>query len=171
MVTAILYTTNSGYTKAYAELMSKLTGLPAYNTANSIPPAVRGKDVIYLGWLMAGGVQGFKKVRERYAIKALCPVGMAPKEQDQVAGIRKKYGLGILPIFYLQGGFSMEKLTGIYRFMMKMMCKKILADLPKTEERTEDQQAMYEMCVNGRSFVSEENLSEVLTWFQEQKEA
>lgn len=165
MVSAILYTTNSGYTKQYAQLLSELTGLPAYNLANSIPPAMGGAEIIYMGWLMAGGVQGYKKASDKYRIKALCTVGMAPKSQDQTEGIRKKYGIASIPVFYLQGGFDIKKLHGIYKFMMKAMSKKILGDMSKIAEKTPEQQEMVAMCTDGKNCVSKENLQEVLDWF------
>ena len=166
MITAILYASNTGYTKQYAEMLAKATGLPAYNIDNSIPPATRGQDVIFMSWLMAGGVQGYKKICKRYNIKALCAVGMAPAKQDQTADIRKKYALADLPVFYMQGGFDMKKLTGIYKIMMKVMCKKILGDLAKVEERTPEQEALYKMATEGMSCVSEKNLQPVLDWYE-----
>lgn len=169
MITAIVYTSNTGYTKQYAEMLSKATGLPAYNLANSIPPAARGADVIFMGWLMAGGVQGYKKANKLFHVCALCAVGMSPAEPDQTAGIKKRYGVTDAPVFYLQGGFDINKLTGIYKFMMKVMCKKILGDLAKTTERTPEQEAVYQMATVGLNCVSEEYLKPVIEWCETAK--
>ena len=165
MVTAILYTSNSGYTKQYAELLAQKTGLPAYSVKGAIPPSLAGADVIYMGWLMAGNVQGYRKVCAKYSVKALCAVGMAPKEQDQTAEIKKRLNLADTPLFYLQGGFDMTRLHGIYRFMMGVMVKKIKGDVEKLAQRTPDQEAMYQMATVGLNCVSEENLSDVLAWY------
>ncbi len=164
MIKAILYASNTGYTKQYAEMLAGATGLPAYNIKNSIPPATRGQDVIYMGWLMAGGVTGFKKIRKQYNVKALCAVGMSPAEPDQTAGIKKSYSIQDTPVFYLQGGFDMKKLTGIYKLMMQVMCKKILSDLGKVAERTPEQEAVYKMATEGANYVSEANLQPVIDW-------
>lgn len=169
MFTAIIYASNTGYTKQYADMLSKATGLPAYNLANSIPPATRGTDVIFMGWLMAGGVQGYKKANKLFRVRAICAVGMSPAEPDQTAGIRARYHCDDLPIFYLQGGFDINKLTGIYKFMMKVMCKKILGDLPKEGERTPEQEALYRMATVGSSCVSEANLTPVIEWYEKAK--
>lgn len=166
MITAILYASNTGFTKQYAEMMAKATGLPAYNIKNSIPPAVKGKEVIYMGWLMAGGVQGYKKAKKAYDVRALCAVGMASVDQDQTAGIKKSYGITDMPVFYMQGGFDMKKLRGIYKLMMQVMVKKIMSDLPAPEMRTEEQKKMYEMATVGLNCVSEENLAPVLEWYK-----
>lgn len=166
MITAILYASNTGYTKQYAEMLAGATGLPAYNVKNSIPPATKGQDVIFMGWLMAGGVQGFQKIRAKYNVKALCAVGMSPAEPDQTAEIKKRYGLVDTPVFYMQGGFDIKKLTGIYKLMMQVMCKKILGDLAKVAERTPEQEAVYKMATEGASYVSEANLRPVQDWYE-----
>ena len=165
MIAAILYTSNSGFTREYAELLSEKTGLPAYNIQNSIPPAVRGQNVVYMGWLMAGNVQGFPKVRSQYNVRALCAVGMATREQDQLTEIKKRYGLTDTPAFYLQGGFDIHRLHGLYKLMMNVMAKKIRGDMEKLPERTPDQEALYQMATVGGSCVSEDNLAGVLGWY------
>ncbi len=54
---AIVYTSNTGSTKRYAELLSQMTGLPAFALATRrISSANAG--IIYLGWIMASGVKG-----------------------------------------------------------------------------------------------------------------
>ena len=169
MISAILYASNTGYTKQYAELLAQATGLPAYNIKNSIPPATAGQDVIFLGWLMAGNVQGYKKICKKYRVRALCAVGMSPMVPDQTAEIKKKFALTDTPVFYLQGGFDINKLTGIYKFMMRVMCKKIIADMAKLPERTPEQEAVYKMATEGANYVSEENLSPVIDWVKAAK--
>lgn len=171
MISAILYATNTGFTKQYAEMLAQETGLPAYNIRNSIPPSLNGQAVIFMGWLMAGGVQGFQKVRSKYDVKALCAVGMSPRDPDQTGGIKEKYGLTEVPVFYLMGGFQMDKLHGVYKLMMGLMAKKIKADMEKLESRTPEQEQLYKMATVGLNCVSRENLaaSGVLKWFETQR--
>ena len=51
---AIIYTTNTGSTARYAELLPCATGLPAYSLAEAKSAVSTGAEVIYLGWIMAG---------------------------------------------------------------------------------------------------------------------
>lgn len=166
MISAILYASNTGYTKQYAELFSQSTGLPAYNIKNSIPPAAAGADVIFFGWLMAGNVQGYKKICKKYRVRALCAVGMSPVLPDQTEGIRKLYGLSDTPVFYMQGGFDINRLTGVYKLMMRLMCKKILGNMAKLDSRTPEQEAVYQMATVGANYVSAENLKPALDWYE-----
>ena len=165
MITAIIYTSNSGYTKQYAEMLSQKTGVPAYNTANSIPPQTRGKPVLYMGWIMAGNIQGYAKAAKLYDIRAVCQVGMAPPSQDQIQEAKKKLGIDV-PIFYLQGGFDMNRLHGVYKLMMRLMSKKIIGDMEKLPERTQEQEELYKMATVGLSCVKDENLAPVTAWLE-----
>ena len=50
----VVYTSNTGYTRQYAMLLSKKTGLPACSLDEAMKHLAPGSSVIYLGWLMAG---------------------------------------------------------------------------------------------------------------------
>ena len=73
---AIVYTSNTGYTRQYATLLGEKTGLPVYSLEEAASRLPCGNCVIYLGWLMAGKVQGYAKAAKRYQIAAVCGVGM-----------------------------------------------------------------------------------------------
>ena len=74
-ISAIVYTTNTGYTKKYAELLSKHTGLPLYSLKDATKLS-KGEPIIYLGWLMAGVIKGYKRASKSFTVSAVCGVGM-----------------------------------------------------------------------------------------------
>ena len=96
---AIVYTSNTGYTRQYAKLLGDKTGLPVYSLDEAgakLPPTT---SILYLGWLMAGKVQGYAKAAKRYQIEALCGVGMGATG-SQIQELRKANGLpAALPVF------------------------------------------------------------------------
>ena len=55
---AIVYTSNTGYTRQYALLLGAQTGLPVYALDEARKCLAPGCAILYLGWLMAGKVQG-----------------------------------------------------------------------------------------------------------------
>ena len=61
MIEAIVYTSNTGYTEEYARMLSKSTGLRALLLKDAVKALKRGTPVIYMGWLMAGIINGYKK--------------------------------------------------------------------------------------------------------------
>ncbi len=67
----LVYTSATGFTARYAQLLSRKTGLPclALERAKELPGDT---PVLYLGWLCAGGIKGLKKARKRLAVRAVC---------------------------------------------------------------------------------------------------
>ena len=164
---AIVYTSNTGYTAQYAKMLGKKTGLPVYSLEEAGEKLQAGNCVIYLGWLMAGKVQGYAKAAKRYRIAAVCGVGMGATG-SQLADVRKANSLGDeLPLFTLQGGFDMSKLKGVYKLMMLVMAKTVGKSLADKQDRTAEEDQMLHLLTQGGSCVSEENLQPVLDWFLE----
>ena len=69
-----------------------------------------------------------------------------------------------IPLFTLQGGFELNKLHGIYKFMMNTMKRTVGKKLAAKQDKTADEQDMLDLLLHGGSRVSEENLRPVLEW-------
>ena len=63
----------------------------------------------------------------------------------------------------------MNKLHGIYKFMMSFMIKVIGKDLENRKSLTADEEAMLDMVKNGGNYVSERNLTDLLAWLETAK--
>ena len=164
---SIVYTSNTGYTAEYARLLGEKTGLPVYSLAEAEQKLAAGNRVIYLGWLMAGKVQGYKKAAKRYKVQAVCGVGMGGTG-SQLQEVRKANAiLEKTPLFTLQGGFDIQKLSGVYKLMMTIMVKTAGKGLAEKQNRTPDEDVMLEMLTQGGSRVSADNLAEVLAWVEQ----
>jgi hypothetical protein len=161
---AIVYESNSGYTRKYAELLANKAGLPAYEKREAGKHLKKGDEIIYMGWMLAGAVKGYKSAGKRYSVKALCGVGMGRLTPKVVQEITEKYHISDIKLFYLQGGFDMNKLHGIYKFMMKTMSKSVGESIEKKETKTEEELEMLDMMQNSRDCVKEENLKPILEW-------
>ena len=100
---AIVYTSNTGSTKRYAELLSQMTGLPAFALGDAKDKLSANAGIIYLGWIMASGVKGYSAAAKRYKIHAVCGVGMGqtgtqlkklPREKPYSREYRALYASG-----------------------------------------------------------------------------
>lgn len=164
---SIVYTSNTGYTAEYARLLGEKTGLPVYSLAEAEQKLAAGNRVIYLGWLMAGKVQGYKKAAKRYKVQAVCGVGMGGTG-SQLQEVRKANAIPEkTPLFTLQGGFDIQKLSGVYKLMMTIVVKTAGKGLAEKQNRTPDEDVMLEMLTQGGSRVSADNLAEVLAWVEQ----
>ena len=163
---SIVFTSNTGYTREYAVLLGERTGLPVYSLEEAGKRLAPGNTIVYLGWLMAGKVQGYAKASSRYHIAAVCGVGMGANG-SQLEDVRKANGLAEeLPLFTLQGGFDITRLRGVYKLMMMVMAKTLGKKLAEKTDRTPDKDDMLALLTRGGSRVCVDNLTEVVDWYR-----
>lgn len=168
MIKAIVYKSQTGHTKQYAEILGGKTNLPVYELNTAAKELSRATEIIYLGWLMAGTVKGYKKAVKLFAVKAVCGIGMSGGD-SQLADMRKANHISdSMPVFYLQGGFELDKLHGIYKLMMKTMKSTVGNGLADKENRTPEEDAMLDLLLHGGNLVSADNLTQLLAWYGEQ---
>ena len=162
---AILYTSNTGHTCQYAHLLGDRLGLSVYSLPDANKQLPKGSPVIYLGWLHASHVKGYAKAARRFDLRAVCAVGLCDTGTltDQV---RKATSIpeGI-PLFTLQGGIDRSRQKGMDKLMISMLTK----GLASQKQRSAQDERMLELLSRDESYVSLENLSEVLRWCREEQ--
>ena len=105
-------------------------------------------------------IDGLKEAAKRYDLRGVCAVGMAVCKKEDQARQAADNNVGGLPFFYLRGGYAPEKLSGVYRLMMKPMARMV----EKAPAETEEQRALRDAFAHGGDWVSQEALSPVLDW-------
>lgn len=161
---AIVYTSHTGFTARYAGMLARASGIPSYDLASGEQPPA-GTSILFLGWLCAGRIRGLAKARRRWSVQAVCAVGMAEYKPENTAKLIQDNNLGEHPFFYLRGGYAPERLRGIYRLMMAPMTRSVL----RAPAETQEQRALQEAFRSGGSWMSEEQLSSVLDWLDQQR--
>lgn len=165
-IQAIIYTSNTGYTAECAQLLGKKLGLRVFSLEEAQKELAKNSEIIYLGWLMAGVVKGYKKACGKFIVRAVCGVGMGAPG-SQIDEIRKMNALpDAVPAFCLRGGFDMKKLSGVYKFMMSFMVGHFEKTLGGKPDRTPDEDAIVDMIRNGASYVSGKDLDPVVEWYK-----
>ncbi|WP_296029640.1 flavodoxin domain-containing protein [uncultured Treponema sp.] len=163
---AIIYTTNTGSAEQYAKMLAEETELPVFSMKKAKSKVEEGSEVIYIGWIMAAQVKGYKNVAKKYKIRAVCAVGME-RTGTRTEEIREKTCVPAeVPLFTLQGNFNVKKLHGLYRLMMNMMVKMVTKQLGAKAERTQQENEMLEIMLHGSENVRKENLAEVISWYK-----
>ncbi|MGN1419073.1 MAG: flavodoxin domain-containing protein [Acutalibacteraceae bacterium] len=153
----IIYTSNTGSTKAYAEMLSQKTGYPCF-ALSEVNDVSGDEEIIYMGWVMAGTIQGLSEAKEKFSsIKAVCAVGMMGEKSEEEL---KTKNAVTEPLFTLYGSFDISKLKGMYKMMMNMMMKMMKSKLKDSKDPEELK--VLELLDKGFNFVKEENLNKVL---------
>ena len=163
--TAIVYSSNTGHTRKSALLLGEQIGLPAYSLEEAGSQLSGGSPVIYLGWLHASHVKGYAKAARRFDLRAVCAVGLCDTGTltDQVRNATS-IPEGI-PLFTLQGGIDRSRLKGMDKLMISMLTK----GLSSQKQRSAQDERMLELLSRDESYVSLENIAEVLRWYREEQ--
>lgn len=162
-IDAIVYQSNTGHTEQYASLLSKEINIPYYSIKESLTTLQKGSSIIYLGWIHAKKIVGYKKAKKKYQIKAICAVGLCDTN-SLVREVREKNNIEeSIPLFTLQGGIKKDELKGMDRFILNLLIKALEKD---DDISLEDQRALC-LLKTDANYVKKENLSLFLTWFRD----
>ncbi len=143
MKTIIIYNSQTGFTKRYAEWIAEATGADCLELS-----AAKKKDlaayeaIIFGGWACAGTINKiswFKANIDRWADKKLIAfcVGASPIENLEIEiALKQNFNESEqkkVKTFYCPGGINYEKMSAPSKLMMKMFVKMMKAKKDKTE--------------------------------------
>lgn len=154
----IIYCSNAGSAKRYAELLSEKTGMSCvpFSKRESVSP---DEKIVFIGWILAGAIQGLKETRERFTdIAAVCGVGMM-KSEKSTEEVKEKNAI-TEPYFFLTGDFDISKLKGMYKMMMGMMMKMMKSKAKESPDGKGEE--MIKMLENGILGFDEKELEPVI---------
>lgn len=171
----IIYGSQYGSTKRYAEKLAEMTGIDAigYSKAKNVGDYDR---VVYMGGIFAGGVLGLKKTASKMNPRqelVIATVGVTdPQESAYFESIRKSIK-GQLPeglydeekVFHLRGAIDYSHLSFGHNLMMKMFHSMMLKK-PESE-RTADAKAMLETYGQQVDFVDFNALQPIADFIKE----
>lgn len=162
----IVYTTETGHTKEYAKMISSSVNLPCISLDEAKKTLPKKTPVIYMGWLFVGTVKNFNKAKRLFNVSAVLGVGLCPTG-ELIAETRKRLKLpDSIPLFTIQGGINTDALKGIYKKMIETLTK----SLEKKKNKSEKDNGMLELLKTNKSYVSNNNITAFLEWYNSSKE-
>lgn len=165
----IVYRSNTGFTKQYAEMLGKAEKMKVYSLTQA-GELGKGTEIFFMGPLMAGHIAGVDQAVKRFQVKGVCGVGMSPASQQTLDTLAKANYVPNAPIFYLQGGWAPKKVGWIKRRMVNMVTRSMRQALrEKGSRRTPEEQKQLDFLEKGGSFVAFENLEPIRAWMKGMK--
>lgn len=148
----IVYGSQYGTTKRYAEKFSERTGVSCVSYENIKPLSGYGL-VIHFGGLYVGGVKGLKatvKALQESTKLIIVTVGLADvTNKENTSNIKKSIERQVPPrimenttVFHLRGGIDYQKLNFVHKTMMTLLYNKA-KNLPE-EKKDAETRAMIE---------------------------
>ena len=150
----ILYGSQYGSTRRYAEKLSEQTGIPAASYKEA--PALADRQVIiYLGGLYAGGVLGLAKTLRGFSLQSgqkliLVTVGLAdpndPENRNNIrASLQRQLPAELLDraaTYHLRGGIDYQELSLGHRAVMALLYQSLRRT--PIEKQTPENRALIE---------------------------
>ena len=151
---AVIYESNTGSTRRYAEMLAQKLDIPAYSLKEAGKAVPRGEEVLFLGWVFANKIQGLPKALKKWNVLCAGAVGMSP-DCGKYREILRESNKTDIPLFYLRGALDLSKL----RWLQRKLLQTIRTDLEKQKKPGTEE--MIRVLRDGCDFVSEENLAEI----------
>lgn len=144
MKTIVIYNSQTGFTKRYAEWIAEAAGADCFELS-----AAKKKDlavyeaIIFGGWACAGSISKigwFKRNIDKWADKKLIAfcVGGSPIDNPEIdIALKRNFNAAEqkkVKTFYCPGGFNYEKMSVPSKLMMKAFVKTLKSKKDKTEE-------------------------------------
>jgi len=144
MKVVVIYNSQTGFTKRYAEWIAEESGADCFELSEAKKKRMDNYDaIVFGGWACAGGISKlswFKGNIHKWNDKKLIAfcVGGSPLENPEIEpALRKNFNeeeWEKVNVFYCPGGFNYEKMSAPSKLMMKMFLKTLKAKKDKTEE-------------------------------------
>ena len=173
MSSIIIYGSQYGTTKKYAEELSKRTNIQAISFEN-VKEINDYNKIIYLGGIYAGGVLGMSETLKKLnnisnKTIILATVGLAdPTDEKNINNIRNNIKVQIskeiydkAKIFHLRGGIDYSKLKFFHKTMMKLLYNAV-KNIPQ-EKLSSENKAMIETYNKKVNFVNFSDLDKIIS--------
>lgn len=146
MKSIVIYNSQTGFTKKYAEWISEMAACECVDFKKGSKMDLSGYDaVVFGGWCMAGAVtkiSWFKKQMPSLAAAGkkliVFAVGatpaVAPEVEVAMSSVLTDEERKYTKIFYCQGGIDYDKMNGPSKFAMKMLAKALKSNKNATED-------------------------------------
>jgi menaquinone-dependent protoporphyrinogen IX oxidase len=170
MKTVVIYKSKTGFTKKYAEWISKDLAADIFDTSKANIDMLNTYDtVIYGGSLYAVGILGVKFITEnldKLKDKKLVvfATGASPWREEILNEVKNKNFTTeqqrSISFFYLRGGFDYSKLNLFDKFLMTLLRLKIKSK----KELTSDEKSLLSMYDKPVDLTMKKNIDEIITY-------
>lgn len=157
----IVYESNSGFTKQYAEMLANKCNSQALSLKQAKKQLKKGSNVFFLGWVFGTRIMGYKKANKRFKLVGAAAVGITNPNSGYKNELIEKNEIKLSNFYYLRGGMDRTKLKGIKAKLINILAKSIARDVAIKQAKKEDRELL-RIIENGANFVDENNLTSII---------
>lgn len=172
--TIVIYKSKNGSTKKYAEWIAEELACPAVRAEDfSAKDFEKYENIIYGGWVHAGGIVGFDLIRKNMRKLAgkktvVFAVGLNVMNHEARMQLREinfsKRRVRGMTCYYCPGAYDPETVKGLDAGLMKMMAK--ILEEKGGDETTGDDLKLLEAVKKGADMVDRKYIEPVISEFK-----
>ena len=168
MIIAIVYNSETGYTKKYAEMLSESINLPMFNIEDAKKLLKKGSEIIFMSWVKNAKLQNYNQVARYFVPKMVAVVGLDNLNQNQQLFFKGQNNIECNKLYFLKGGIDLEKLNYINRQKVETYTKKLKDKYLKTGDVSTEDYEFVEMLEKGGSYLDKKYLKNLIVEFKKE---
>lgn len=146
MKAVVIYNSQTGFTKKYAEWISESAGCECVEFKKAAKLNLMDYDsIVFGGWCLAGSITKLSWFKKQMPVLSAAgkklvvfAVGATPAEAEELKaamdGVFTEEEKSMAKLFYCPGGINYDKMKGPSRFAMKMLSKALASKKDATED-------------------------------------
>jgi len=159
MKTIVIYESQTGFTRQYAEWIAEELTCTSKSLKEVKAAELSAYDrIIFGGWIMGGRIAGYRKVLKLGSLTAVFAVGASLIDEATTKNIQTVNQLGSMPFYYMQGGIHFDSLGYFKRNLLKAIQKSLV----KKDHRTAQEEFMAEYLGTNFDFSSKEQITGII---------
>ena len=163
MVQAIVYSSNTGFSKQFAYSLAVKTNIQIFDLKEAKKKLPKGANIIYFSWVNAGKINNIKKIKDYNVIYyAVC--GLSSYNEEMIKKLKEDNNVS--NIYYLEGGIRYRYLNLFQRFIMNMI-RKSLKKKSKKQELSSDEAILLQKLEYGYESINLDSLDILIKYIEE----
>lgn len=169
MIRAIVYHTRTGYTEKYARALSEKINLPCFKLEKALTQLEEKDEIIYMGNISSGAVNGYSKARRYFTPKYVVGVGISYPTNEVKEDVQDKTEVFGVPFYLLRGGIDYSQINPVKGFFLRKFAEISYVCRERGEDTKHDHKTI-DVMMNGGDFFNVEYLQPIADWYNEHKD-
>lgn len=165
----IVYTSESGFTKSYAQTLGQSTGIPVYSLDEAKQKLSQNEGIFYMSWMRAGQLKDYNKAKSAFQMQGCCGVGIRPDTENVLPSLIKGTKLSASDVFYFPGGYAPDNLSGGTKVALELVLSMIRKKIKSQKNISPQEEHLLDVCTHGGSFADRIDLAPLEAWLTSHK--
>ncbi len=121
MITAVIYSSKSGFSRQYAEIIAKELNINMYNIKEAKEKLIAKSEIIYVAGITVTKIRELSRVNRLFRVQYVIGVGMTDYSEEYENTIFSNNINISDKFYYTPGGYDATKTKGLDKFLISLL--------------------------------------------------